>query len=82
MGGQNADPGEKQELARNALDRRVEKTVLDVEVPNREGPAVMWPHYKAEHMAYVDGPRLARVLDSVLIGSLAVICPACWCSRI
>jgi hypothetical protein len=32
-------------------------------------------------MAYVDGPRLARVLDSGLIGSLAVICPACWCSR-
>jgi hypothetical protein len=30
----------------------------------------MWPHYKTEHMAYVDGPRLARVLDSVLIGSL------------
>jgi hypothetical protein len=41
MGGQNADPGEKQELARNGLDRRVEKTALDVEVPNREGPAVM-----------------------------------------
>lgn len=33
------------------------------------------------HMSYVDGPRLARVLDSGLIGSLAVICPACWCSR-
>ena len=32
-------------------------------------------------MTYVDGSRLARVLDSVLIGSLAVICPACWCSR-
>ena len=36
---------------------------------------------KAGDMTYVDGSRLARVLDSVLIGSLAVICPACWCSR-
>jgi hypothetical protein len=32
-------------------------------------------------MAYVDGPRLARVLDSGLIGSLAVKCPAFCCSR-
>jgi hypothetical protein len=54
MGGQDADPGEKQELARNTLYQRVEKRMLDVEVPNREGPAVMWPHTKAEHMAYVD----------------------------
>ena len=38
-------------------------------------------HEQARHTTYVDGPRLARVLDSVLIGSLAVICPACWCSR-
>ena len=35
------------------------------------------PRDQAVHMAYVDGPRLARMLDSVLIGSLAVICPAC-----
>jgi hypothetical protein len=40
MGGQDADPGEKQELARNALYQRVAKRMLDVEVPNREGPAV------------------------------------------
>jgi hypothetical protein len=30
---------------------------------------------------YVDGPRLARMLDDVLIGSLAVICPASCCGR-
>jgi hypothetical protein len=37
MGGQDADPGEKQELARNILSQRVGKRMLDVEVPNREG---------------------------------------------
>ena len=42
-----------------------------------QGQRLCRPQYKAEHMAYVDGPRLARMLDSVLIGSLAVICPAC-----
>jgi hypothetical protein len=41
MGGQDADPGEKQELARNMLSQRVGKRMLDVEVPNREGPVVM-----------------------------------------
>ena len=46
-----------------------------------QGQRPCGPQYKAEHMAYVDGPRLARVLDSVLIGSLAVICPAFHCSR-
>ena len=30
------------------------KKVLDLEVPNREGPAVTWPHDKAEHMAAPD----------------------------
>jgi hypothetical protein len=38
MGGQDADPGEKQELARNILSQRVGKRMLDVEVPNREVP--------------------------------------------
>ena len=42
-----------------------------------QGQRSCGPRDKAEHMAYVDGPRLARMLDSVLIGSLAVICPAC-----
>src|SRR5260370_25922941 len=32
--------------------------------------------------AYVDDPRLARRLGSVLIRSLAFICPACFCVRI
>ena len=31
--------------------------------------------------AYVDGPLLARALRSVLIRSLASICPACWRAR-
>jgi hypothetical protein len=30
---------------------------------------------------YVDGPLLARCLAVVLIGSLAIICPACVCGR-
>src|SRR4051812_19599649 len=30
---------------------------------------------------YVDGPRAARVFDG-LIGSLASICPACWCGLV
>jgi hypothetical protein len=30
---------------------------------------------------YVDGPLLARALRSVLIRSLASICPACWRAR-
>ena len=33
------------------------------------------------HHGLCGRPRLARVLDSGLIGSLAVICLACWCSR-
>jgi hypothetical protein len=31
--------------------------------------------------AYVDGLRLARWLSGDLIGSLAIICPACLCGR-
>jgi hypothetical protein len=30
---------------------------------------------------YVDGPLPARTLLDDLIGSLAFICPACWCAR-
>jgi hypothetical protein len=30
---------------------------------------------------YVDGLRLARWLSGDLIGSLAIICPACLCGR-
>ena len=56
MGGQDADPGEKQELARNAPYRRVEKKVLDLEVPNREGERSYEPHQQAVHMTAPDHP--------------------------
>jgi transposase len=38
-------------------------------------------HVCAEHrLPYVDGPLLASVF-SVVVGSVASICPACWCAR-
>jgi hypothetical protein len=57
-----------------ALGRSINEGELIREL--HQGQRSCGPQYKAGHMAYVDGPRLARVLNSVLIGSLAVICPA------
>jgi hypothetical protein len=61
--------------------RGLERECLTWRCRIEKGQRLCRPQYKAEHMAYGDGPRLARVLDSVLIGSLAVICPAFHCSR-
>ena len=71
--------GSEQPAKAVALRRSINDRDLIREL--HQGQRLCRPQYKAEHMAYVDGPRLARVLDSVLIGSLAVICPAFHCSR-